>query len=121
MLAAIGLSSCSEYNDYVLPVIGVYDARVVGVSGGFDMSIAADGGNRLIIDAPFDGDVWKTIVVKFHEDGDYKNEIDIPRQDLGDGVEIWGDGFYYDGNIQLDYKISFWGDKYNYKLIGNQY
>lgn len=121
LLLIVGFASCTDYDQVILPVVGFYDARVIGVSGGFEMNVAADGGKNVIIEAPFDGDVWKIIRARFQDRDDFRKEINISRQSLGDGVEIWGDGFYYDGNIQLDYKISFWGDTYQYKIIGSQY
>jgi hypothetical protein len=121
LLLVVGFSSCTDYDEVILPVVGFYDARVVGYAGGFEMNVAANGGRNVIIEAPFDGEIWEIIDARFNDGEDFRKEIHIPRQSLGDGVEIWGEGFYYDGNIQLDYKMSFWGDVYKYKILGSQY
>lgn len=122
LLLITGFYSCTDYSQEVYPVIGFYDARVVGVTGTFEMNISADWGRRVLIDAPFDGDVWDVVEARIDEpDSDYAQDIDIPHQTLADGVEIWGDGVYYNGTIQLDYKMRIYGDKIAFKIIGSQY
>lgn len=121
-LLSFTLLSCSDYAEEVYPVIGFYDARVVGVTGTFEMNISADWGRRILIDAPFDGEYWDIVEARVDEpDGSYAQDIDIPRQTLAEGVEIWGDGVYYNGTVQLDYKMWLYGEKVAFKIIGSQY
>lgn len=118
--ATIFLTSCERYDDEVLPVIGVYEANVVGVSGPFSVSISVDHGDNIRIDAPWDGENWAVLDADVDNEFEFEKRIKIFDQEIGDGVRIWGDGIFFDYTIQLDYTIRIDGVKYNYTLVGTK-
>lgn len=115
-------SSCEEYEDCVLPVVGVYEAHVVGISGPFSMVVSADRYDNVKIDAPWLSDEW--YVVEADIDGcntdAYKLDIDIFNQDFPENRRISGEGFYSDYTIQLDYTITDGNDKFHYTIVGTK-
>jgi hypothetical protein len=114
-------SSCSDdIDDEILPILGLYDAHLVGYAGPFSMNITSQGNDDILIDAPFDGDIWSIVSADIDNADEYKWDIDIYRQSLAPGIEIWGDGFYFNGTIQLNYSISFWGDVHDYTIVGDR-
>ena len=116
------LSSCQvDPDDQVLPIIGVYDGHITGLSGPFSMSISASGGDNIFIDAPLDGFDYFVIEADTDDEGDSFLDIDINRQWIDDISEIWGDGFYFDGTLQLDYSIRTGNTRYDYQLIASKY
>ena len=112
--------SCEKYEDEILPMVGVYEANVVGVGGPYSVSISIDFGDRLTIDAPWDGEIWDAIDAEVRNQYDYKKEIIIYEQELEPGVFIWGEGVFYDYTIQLDYTIEVDNIKYGYTLVGTK-
>lgn len=114
------LTSCDDVDDRVIEIVGVYDSNIIGVTDFFSMSISALGNDDLLIEAPFDGDVWVVIDVDVDDKDGLVKDIDIHRQDLGGGVSIWGDGFYTEGTIQLDYTMQFGNDRIDFTLIGQK-
>lgn len=119
LLSAFFLS-CQAIDDEVLPIFGVYDAHVVGVSGPHSINISAAGGDDILIDAPFDGEFWSVVRADIDETDHLKWDIDINRQEIAPGVEIWGSGFYYDGVIQLDYTLQYFGQNFDFRLIAER-
>lgn len=114
-------TSCEEIEPEVLSVVGVYEAHVQGVSGPFSMSITADRGDDIIIEAPFDGFEWSTIIADTDEEDDFSLDIKIKDQDLFPGAFIEGNGFFFDGSFQLDYTIEFDnGDRLNFTMVGSR-
>jgi hypothetical protein len=120
MLLLFTTMSCSEIDEEILPIVGTYYGKVQGLNRPFTMSVYGISEDDIQIEAPFDGDVWTAIRVDIDNPYEYKWDLDINRQTLSPGIEIWGDGYFVDGTIQLDYTISFDGDKYRYRLIASR-
>lgn len=121
VLSMFSLSSCNDdINNEILPILGIYEAHIVGIAGPFSISVSGLERDNILIDAPFDGDIWSVVEADIDNVEEEKWDIDIHRQSLANGIEIWGDGYYYFGTLQLNYSISFFGDVYDYKLIGDQ-
>ncbi len=117
----ISFSACEKYDDCVLPIVGVYEAHVVGISGPFDMVISEYHGDRIKIDAPWLEDTW--LVVDADINGcadDYKMDIRIPEQTFDEYRDIGGKGFYSDYTIQIDYTIYDGDDRYEYTIVGTK-
>ena len=117
----ISISSCEKYEDCVLPIVGVYEAHVVGVSGPFDMVISEYRGDRIKIDAPWLENTWS--VLDADTDGcydDFKMNITIPVQTFDEYRDIGGKGFYSDYTIQIDYTIYDGDDRYEYTIVGTK-
>ncbi len=112
--------SCQDIDDEILPILGTYEAHVVKLAGPFSMNISALANDDVQIEAPFDGEVWSVIQADIDYQSQSKWDIDIDRQSLAPGIELWGNGFFFNGTIQLNYTISFNGDTYDYKLIGSK-
>jgi hypothetical protein len=120
MLLLFTTLSCTEIDQEILPIVGNYYGKVQGLNRSFTMQVYGLSEDDIQIEAPFDGDVWSTIVVDIDNPYEYKWDLDIDRQILSPGIEIWGDGYFVDGIIQLDYTISFDGYKYSYRLIATR-
>jgi len=126
VLLALGAYSCENYEECTIPIVGVYESHIVGVSGPFDMTVSIKNNDNIQIDAPWLKDIW--VVLDADTDGcldnsaesDYKLDITIHHQDFDDGRYIEGKGFYTDYSIQLDYSIIDGGDKYNYTIVGSK-
>ncbi|HEB62181.1 MAG TPA: hypothetical protein ENI82_03420 [Bacteroidetes bacterium] len=117
----ISISSCEKYEDCVLPIVGVYEAHVVGVSGPFDLVISEYRGDRIKIDAPWLENTWS--VLDADTDGcydDFKMNITIPVQTFDEYRDIGGKGFYSDYTIQIDYTIYDGDDRYEYTIVGTK-
>lgn len=112
--------SCNEIDDNIYEMVGIYIGNVVGGTGPFDLSISADGGDNISIEAPFDGEYWSVIRADVDNEDAYIKDIDILRQGLGGDVEIWGDGFYTDGTIQLDYHMRFGNQQFYYRIVASR-
>jgi hypothetical protein len=117
---ALILFSCQDIDDEILPILGVYDAHVVGINGPFSINVSAAGNDDILIDAPFDGEFWSVVRADIDETDRLKWDIDIYRQSIAPGVEIWGDGFYYDGTLQLAYTMQFFGENFDYRMLAQQ-
>lgn len=115
-----GVSSCEKYRDDVLPVAGVYEANVIGIAGPFSMSISIDHGDNILIEAPFDGEHWEVIVADIDTEYGEHMDIDIDHTELSSHVFIDGDGFYLNGDIQLDYDITIDGISRHYTIVGSK-
>jgi len=120
ILGFLVLTSCEKYQDEILPVVGVYEANVIGVAGPFSISISVDYGDNLYIDAPWDGEVWNVIDAFVHNEADFKKFIRIRDQRLSDGVRIWGEGVFYDYTIQLDYTVRIIGVNEHFTMVGKK-
>jgi hypothetical protein len=120
LMLCIAFVSCEKYDQDVLPVVGTYVAHVVGGEGDFTMSINIDYGRNLTIDAPWDDYFWYTADAKLRHEEDWDKEIRIPRQWLDNGVELKGEGIYFDHSIQLDYTVWIDGYSYNYTIVGSK-
>lgn len=113
--------SCLEYDEAVLPMIGTYESNIVNVDGPFIISVTADYGDNVWIEAPFDGEFWTTIYADIdNEDEEVKN-IDIDFQEISPGEFISGSGIYFQNSIQLDYIISYRDVDFEYTLVGSKF
>lgn len=118
---ALTLTSCMDIDDEILPVVGVYRAHVVGVSGPFDLVVSTDSGDDILIDSKLDGYEW--YVAKADIDNQDKSvmDIDIFDQNIAPGTFIKGEGFFRDNTIELRYSIDFGnGEIVNFKLVATK-
>ncbi|HMP31801.1 MAG TPA: hypothetical protein PKD85_19520 [Saprospiraceae bacterium] len=113
--------SCELYDERVLPIVGIYQGQVVGVSPPFKFNISAKSGDRLLLDAPLDGDIWDVITLDIDNKDNPRMRVTIPTQTLEEGVSVKGSGFYLDGTIQLNYTINVYGERRSFKLVGQQW
>ena len=114
--------ACEKYDEDVVQITGLYHANVLGISGPHTISIAYDRGDEIVIEAPFDGFEWIYINADVDHQRDFIKEIDIYEQQIGPGVFIWGEGFYQEGTIQLDYTIEFSPfEIYDFRIVGVQH
>jgi hypothetical protein len=120
LIAVFTFSACAELDDEVLPIVGIYKAKINSNNRFFLLSVYGDRYDDVLIQAPFDGDVISEVTVDIDNVHDFKWDLDINRQTLSPGIEIWGEGFFIDRTIQLDYTISIGGDKYKYRIIASQ-
>ena len=79
---ALILFSCQDIDDEILPMLGLYDAHVVGIDGPFSINVTAAGSDDVLIDAPFDGEFWSVVRADIDERDRLKWDIDIHRQTL---------------------------------------
>lgn len=112
---------CELYDERVLPIVGIYEGQVVGVSAPFRFNVSAKAGDRLLVDAPLDGEIWDVITLDIDNLNDPRMRVTIPNQPLEEGVSIRGNGFYLNGTLQLNYTITVFGERRNYKLVGQQW
>ncbi|MFZ1751204.1 MAG: hypothetical protein WAU01_13460 [Saprospiraceae bacterium] len=115
------LSSCTDIDENILPVIGIYRTHVVGLAGPFDLIITTDRGDNVIIEAPFDGFDWYTIRADIDNQTERTMDIDIRNQDIARFTNLKGNGFFRDGTIELRYSINFDGKVVDYKLVGTKF
>lgn len=126
IIMGISFSSCEKYSDCTLPLAGLYEAQIVGVSGPFTMGVSIDYGRRINIDAQWLLDNWYMVDANTTGCADYnsldygKVTINISEQKMDDGKRISGKGFYYDFVMQIDYTITDGSDKYHYTLIASK-
>jgi hypothetical protein len=73
-VAIFTFSSCEKYRDCVLPVAGLYDAQIVGVTGPFTMGVSIDYGDNIEIDAQWLKDLWYVVEADTNGCADYYNE-----------------------------------------------
>jgi hypothetical protein len=123
LLLCLGLFvvSCEKYQEQVLPVVGVYEANIVGVNGPFSISISADFGNNVLIDAPWDGENWYVIEARVRDEWEFEKDIRIRDQKVDDGIRIRGEGVFFDYSIQLDYTLTIDGERRNFTLVGTKF
>lgn len=120
LFACFAFSSCEKYDENVLPVVGTYTTHVVGGEGDFTMSISVDYGKNLTIDAPWDNNLWYAADAKLRHEENWNKEIRIPHQYLDNGIELKGEGIFFDHSIQLDYTIWIDGQSFNYTIVGSK-
>lgn len=114
--------ACEKYDEDVVQISGLYHANVLGISGPHTISVAYDRGDEIVIEAPFDGYEWIYIYADVDHQKDFIKEIDIHEQQIGPGIFIWGEGFYQEGTIQLDYTIEFSPfEIYDFRIVGVQH
>ncbi len=114
-------SSCEDYNEDIFEIVGTYDANIIGVPGAFDMVVASDFGDNILIKAPFDGAVIDVISADIDCEVCEFKEIDIDRQEVDRNVIIWGRGLYSYGTIQIDYEMEIDGVWFEFTMIGTRF
>ncbi len=118
--------SCEKYSDCVLPVAGLYEAQIVGITGPFTMGVSIDYNDNINIDAQWLKDQWYVADADTDGCADYYNDnyetmkIHIRSQNMGNGKTISGEGYYYDFSLQIDYTITEGNNKYHYTLIATK-
>jgi hypothetical protein len=126
ILMAFSFYSCEKYSDCTLPLAGLYEAQIVGVSGPFTMGVSINHGRKISIDAQWLLDKWYVADANTTGCADYnsvdygKVTITISEQKMDDGKRISGKGFYYDFVMQIDYTITEGSNKYHYTLIASK-
>jgi hypothetical protein len=120
VLAIFLLTSCEKYDEDIMPVVGNYEASILGVAGPFSMTIASDYGDNIIIEAPWLDDNYTLVDADVDEEEFYRLHIDIFRQNIGNGLVIYGEGIYQDFSVQIDYTIEDGNDLYHYTLVGTK-
>ncbi len=120
LLIGLILTSCEKYQEPILPVVGVYEANVVGVGGPFSISISVDFGDNILIDAPWDGEYWNVVEAEVRDEFEFEKRIRIFDQVLADGTRIYGEGIFFDYTIQLDYTVRYGGERYDYTIVGTK-
>lgn len=121
ILSSFLLTACEEYNEDILPIVGSYEANIIGVSGPFNMAISTTGGDNIRIDAPFDGIDYFLVDADIDNEQERRKEIDIDYQEIAPNVFIEGRGVYFDFSIQLDYTIEDPSGVYDLTLVGSQF
>jgi len=120
-LSTILLISCDPYDEDILPIVGSYEANIIGLVGSFDMAISTTGGDNIRIDAPFDGFDYYLVDADIDNEEEWRKEIDIDRQEIAPDVYIEGRGVYFDYSIQLDYSIEDFTGEYDFTLVASQF
>ncbi|MBK8347566.1 MAG: hypothetical protein IPL08_08025 [Saprospiraceae bacterium] len=120
ILSATVLSSCYDIDEAILPVVGIYRAHVVGVAGPFDLIISTNGGDNVIIEAPFDGIDWYTVKADIDNQHERTMDIRVGNQEIAPFTKMKGTGFFRDGTIELRYSINFDGEWIDFKLVGTK-
>ncbi len=121
-----GVSSCEKYEECTIPIVGVYETHLVGVTGPFDLVISLTNNDNIQIEAPWLEDIWMVLdadtngCVDPNDDLSDILHITIPTQDFEGDREISGTGFYADYSLQIDYTIIDGNDKYHYKMVGTK-
>lgn len=126
LIMVLGFAACEKYEDCTLPIAGIYETHISGVSGPFDMIVSIDNGDNINIDAPWLNDTW--FIVEADTDGcidysDYESDvldIYIHDQKFDGDRRISGEGFYTDYSIQIDYTITDGNDKFHYTMVGSK-
>ena len=113
--------ACEDYDEKAIAVAGSYDAHILNGIYEFDLDITLDGDDNVLLEGLFDDYDWEIIRADLDNRGDGNIDIDIYSQNVYSGAELWGDGIWSDGYLQLDYKIDWGGDIIRYTLSANQY
>jgi hypothetical protein len=120
-LLILTLSSCQDIDEDIIPVVGVYRAHVVGIIGPFDLIISTDGGDDIIIEAPFDGFDWYTVKADIDDQTQAIMDINIRNQEIDNDIKMKGSGFYNEGTIELKYSINFGSKVTNFTIVGTKF
>lgn len=120
VLSVFLFTACEKYDEDIMPIVGVYEAHISGVAGPFSMNITAHYGDNIRIEAPWLDDNWYIVDADVDDKEYYLKDIDIPNQQIGDGLRIYGEGVFQDFSIQLDYTIVDGDDLYHYTLVGSK-
>lgn len=121
LLFTILLFACEPYDEDILPIVGTYEASILGLTNGFDMAISTTGGDNIRIDAPFDGIDYYLVDADIDNEEEWRKEIDIDYQEIAPNIFIEGRGVFFDYSIQLDYTIEDPSGTYDLTLVGSQF
>lgn len=121
ILSSLFLFACEEYDEDILPIVGSYEANIIGVTGPFNMAISTTGGDNIRIDAPFDSFDYALVDADIDNEEEWRKEIDIDWQEIAPNVFIEGRGVFFDYSIQLDYTIEDPTGRYDFTLVGSQF
>jgi len=119
--SSIFLFACEEYDEDILPIVGTYEASIIGVTGPFNMAISTTGGDNIRIDALFDGFDYFLVDADIDDEEQRRKEIDIDYQEIAPNVFIEGRGVYFDFTVQLDYTLEDPSGVYDFTLVGSQF
>jgi hypothetical protein len=114
------LASCTAVDENILPLVGIYRMHVIGVAGPLDLIICTDRRDDVIIEAPFDGFEWYTIKASTENQKEKNVNISIRNQQIANGVNKKGTGFFRDGIIELKYTVTTDCKKINFTLVGTK-
>lgn len=98
------LPACDPLDEELVPMVGVYEGHLVGISGPFSMNIFLDG-NDLFMEAPFEGFEYSVIEVDVNNKDQEIVDFEFCNQDIGFDLTACGDGIFSNGSLQLDYEI----------------
>lgn len=121
LLISVAFTSCQRIDEDILPLVGIYRAHIIGVAGPFDLIIGTDRGDDVIIEAPFDGSDWYTVVADIDNQDKSIMDINIHNQDISSGVKMKGNGFFQNGTLEIKYNITVSGVKTQYTIVGTKY
>jgi hypothetical protein len=121
IMLSLSFSSCQNIDEDIIPVVGIYRAHVLGVAGPFDLIIGTDGGDNVIIEAPFDGIDWYTIIADIDNQNESIMDININNQEISAGTKMKGSGFFKNGTIELKYTITVEGKRSDYTIVGTKF
>jgi len=119
--SSLFLFACEPYDEDILPIVGTYEASILGVTGPFNMAISTTGGDDIRIDALFDGFDFYLVDADIDNKEEFRKEIDINYQEIAPNIFIEGRGVYFDYSIQLDYTIEDPTGVYDLTLVGSQF
>ncbi len=115
------LVGCTDdYNEKILPVTGIYDAYIVGLTGPVSISVSYENHDIVLIDAPLDGETWTTTRLRVCENHEDYFDIEFDEENIGNRRTIEGRGYYSDYTIQLDYIITDELGEWSFTLIGSK-
>ncbi len=115
------LANCNGIDEESLTLLGNYKARIINQKSSFAMTVFENKG-KIMIEAPFDGDVWSSIEIDIRDKGMTLWELEIDKQEIAADISIEGAGYFIEeSELQLDYIIKIGKERYNYTLIGNKY
>lgn len=121
IILSVSFSSCQDIDEDIIPVVGIYRAHVLGVAGPFDMIIGTDGGDNVIIEAPFDGIDWYTTLADIDNQKESIMDININNQEISTGTKMKGSGFFKNGTIEIKYTITIEGKRSDYTIVGTKF
>ena len=114
------MSACTDIDDRVVPIIGVYRGHIIGLTGPFDIVVAAEGSDNISIDAPFDGENYEVVLADMDQLDEWVTDIDINRQTIAPDLDISGDGIANGETIQIDYRLYDNGERISLKMVGTK-
>jgi len=112
--------SCEVYDEDVVELIGTYEGHITGLSGPFSFNISYGANDELFVEAPLNGFDWSIVSIDIDQEEQQVKNINVSNQSLESDSEIWGDGFYVDKSMQIDYIIRSGNLENAYTLVGTK-